>query len=516
MYIASDCERIHIPFDDFDLEIGNSNTVLSSFQYSEAKARLTLRETELWMLGALALREKCSPRKQQVVETSALVLAQINRYKIALAPWKLLPPELMQIIFNYTQRSPLVLFPPQGEQSPVLLCLVCKAWRELAMSTPELWSSVNVRLFSCHSMSVLKRQRQIESLFVVLRNWFTKAKGIPLNLKLTQGLGEWETQFIKSAIVPFLPRLQNLKLLVLENTFNELFRLPPGSMDSIVCLTVRADLTVPSRTDRDQRDSLNPFGSSPRLTELDVTLNSHSIIDPQFIAFPWENLKSLRIGNNMYLETFMEVAQRCKNLEEIDAIIVCRGGSCSFDTVNLPNLHTMSLSIVRVISFRPLDFPLYAPRLRVLNLSGNVEGLFNTKVAYQALLLRFGCKIESFAYGPIRSSPVLDGEIIIEATPSLKSLRLPRRYTLSPQFLSKMKDGEVGQSMERLYFNDIADISPILDFLEMQMSKVYPDPTSKIKYVELDSREVRYMQFSARIEALKRGGILIANPDIEQ
>ncbi|KAF9560983.1 hypothetical protein CPC08DRAFT_707704 [Agrocybe pediades] len=501
-------ENLYLPFDNLDLEVGKTNGALPLSDTLRVKARLTSRESELRTLYDLSQSENSPLKKEQLRQASNIVDAQITKYKIALAPWKLLPLELLQIIFNYTLHSPHVTLPPRISGTPVLICLVCKAWQTLALSTPELWSSVYVSLTRCRDPNISRRRKQVERSLKIIKNWFTLAKGGPLHLDLVQGPDEWKTAYIERMVVPYLPRLKTLRLSVTPNTFDLFFKVPAGTMDSIVNLSVAADVVIfPSRTTKGTRGTLNPFGLSPQLTHLTLRLQPSNIIDPQYVAFPWTNLKILHIDNNMYLETFMEIAGMCGQLEELHTKIVCRGGPGVVKQVNLPNLHTMSLSIVRVLSLHPLDFPVNAPKLRMLCLTGNVEGLFNTKAAYQALLRCFGCNLEEFSYKEIRHFSVLSGETIIEATPSLRKLSMPPKYTLSRDFLQRINDGEVGQSLEELEFIDLPDVEPILDFLERQVSM--QKSTSNVRQVVIYCEDSWRLRYTSRIEALRKAGIEI-------
>ncbi|TFK52183.1 hypothetical protein OE88DRAFT_1807139 [Heliocybe sulcata] len=79
----------------------------------------------------------CSPRLSQsspaFMETCTSLLSPI---------WKL-PPELLGRIFWFTLPTADYVY-MRKDSSPLLISQVCQFWREVALSTPELWSSISL------------------------------------------------------------------------------------------------------------------------------------------------------------------------------------------------------------------------------------------------------------------------------------------------------------------------------------------------------------------------------------
>ncbi|KAJ7509846.1 hypothetical protein B0H11DRAFT_1680427, partial [Mycena galericulata] len=68
----------------------------------------------------------------------AFFSAQIQSYKIALAPYKILPPEVLAIIFVNCVGTPIIL-PPSSREPALALAGTCKSWRNIILSIPNLW-----------------------------------------------------------------------------------------------------------------------------------------------------------------------------------------------------------------------------------------------------------------------------------------------------------------------------------------------------------------------------------------
>ncbi|KAG5716081.1 hypothetical protein E4T56_gene10810, partial [Termitomyces sp. T112] len=61
------------------------------------------------------------------------------------APIYQLPAEVLGLVFIYTL-DPLCdrrQYPPEVNEPPIVLCGVCRQWRDVAISMPMLWSAFN-------------------------------------------------------------------------------------------------------------------------------------------------------------------------------------------------------------------------------------------------------------------------------------------------------------------------------------------------------------------------------------
>ncbi|KAF8216828.1 hypothetical protein K438DRAFT_1543592, partial [Mycena galopus ATCC 62051] len=68
----------------------------------------------------------------------ALISAQIQSYRIALAPHKKLPPEVLAIIFVNCVGTPIIL-PPSPKEPALALAGTCRSWRSIILNVPNLW-----------------------------------------------------------------------------------------------------------------------------------------------------------------------------------------------------------------------------------------------------------------------------------------------------------------------------------------------------------------------------------------
>ncbi|KAJ7704604.1 hypothetical protein B0H17DRAFT_1193807 [Mycena rosella] len=105
-----------------------------------------------------------------------------------------LPNEIMSEIFVhflpvYPYRSPLI-----GPRSPALLAQICRKWRDIALSTPELWRAVKLTLY---------KKRRFEQQLHLLESYLERSGSCPLSIELWSNFSDldpptWELPFLRT------------------------------------------------------------------------------------------------------------------------------------------------------------------------------------------------------------------------------------------------------------------------------------------------------------------------------
>ncbi|KAJ3564916.1 hypothetical protein NP233_g7982 [Leucocoprinus birnbaumii] len=80
-------------------------------------------------------------RVQTMLQRRRRLSFSLEIYKGVLAPISRIPNEILQEIFRHTLPSTFVR--PSTRHSPLLLTMICRKWRSIALSTPSLWSSIS-------------------------------------------------------------------------------------------------------------------------------------------------------------------------------------------------------------------------------------------------------------------------------------------------------------------------------------------------------------------------------------
>ncbi|KAF9442804.1 hypothetical protein P691DRAFT_630050, partial [Macrolepiota fuliginosa MF-IS2] len=120
----------NIPFSSLN-DIIPSDVDARRIKTSLTHATLELKQLESNITQTQRRLESLCARRDEMVD-------QTERYRIALAPYKRLPPEILREIFVACLPETVHL-PPRTDEAPLVLTRVCASWRILALDTQELW-----------------------------------------------------------------------------------------------------------------------------------------------------------------------------------------------------------------------------------------------------------------------------------------------------------------------------------------------------------------------------------------
>ena len=122
-------------------------------------------------------------KNQEIQERRRTVRTQMNANH---DPFVLkLPPEVSSHIFLLSMgaRDTYVSQRGAGLPTPFLLGAVCRGWRQLARSTPRLWTTLGLKNFDTTNPS-LKRTGALPQL---IADWLERSGGLPLTLHISSG-----------------------------------------------------------------------------------------------------------------------------------------------------------------------------------------------------------------------------------------------------------------------------------------------------------------------------------------
>ncbi|KAF9459869.1 hypothetical protein BDZ94DRAFT_1134033, partial [Collybia nuda] len=88
-------------------------------------------------IGLLKLKiRELEAEMKSTEESRSQNRSQLRHLKAILSPMRRVPPEVLAKIFYFCLKPPIV---PQISAAPLLLCRICKKWRDVALKSPELW-----------------------------------------------------------------------------------------------------------------------------------------------------------------------------------------------------------------------------------------------------------------------------------------------------------------------------------------------------------------------------------------
>ncbi|KAJ7809824.1 hypothetical protein B0H14DRAFT_2865150 [Mycena olivaceomarginata] len=269
---------------------------------------------------------------------------------------------------------------PSPDAPPLSLAQICRHWREIAISSSELWASVDMDGFFSDGTGHKKE---------LLQMWFARAKGRPLSVTI-RSPNHGVPPSIMSLVLSVCERLHSLELDLPHQDFLLL------DQHSITFPRLRR-LVIFHRHGPSDYDPLHIFQNAPALSELGLEAHSGLISD----LYPM--LTNIDLGSTTF-NTVLDVLHQYPRLLQLTAHIT--DGSLPRNVA--PDLHGSSLH----------SFTL--PHLRRLELDNN------RLLTLLPFLARSSCALEHLRlplYGD--ETELVDG---FQAVQSLKSLSIDVPY----------------------------------------------------------------------------------------
>ena len=333
--------------------IGKSNKILSRLQRTRVFDLLKVSESETHNLDTEI--SQVHEHLSSLVTKRARCRAHTKKLRIAIAPHKYLPPELLAEVFLHClHHGPLdgrlgILRPsPRPLPAPWVLGHVCSRWRQIALGEKRLWNSIYYEGNS---------QRHV----LLLKEAFRRSGQSTLQLEARESGAKLYKPFLREVIRPELRRITSLFLDIAETTFSNFLMLPSGLVDELECVKIQlchghGYLSPPPAT---------VFQMAPRLQRVTIPLlASHSVLD---LALPWDQLTYLALTHgNIELTDSFKVLSLCTNLCECHlSPLPDIKPSPVFPppSIQLPHLRKLGLNMSREPLYGDFFRPLVIPKL---------------------------------------------------------------------------------------------------------------------------------------------------------
>ncbi|KAJ7693882.1 hypothetical protein B0H17DRAFT_1058552 [Mycena rosella] len=188
-----------------------------------------------------------------------------------------LPPEISSEIFLHCIPSTRRLDVVNIDEAPLLLMRACSAWREIAVSTPALWSTLDINfaknLPPHHSSEIVD-------------TWLSRARLCPLSVTI---ISPW---FGISDLVPFLESLRRhpggMRSLELNLILEDYKRMAKHRMSFPLLQNLTIRLT---QNENPGSICVGTFDNVPMLHELLM-----DFLSPSFIILPWQQITKFTAG----------------------------------------------------------------------------------------------------------------------------------------------------------------------------------------------------------------------------
>ncbi|KIM90429.1 hypothetical protein PILCRDRAFT_183135, partial [Piloderma croceum F 1598] len=253
---------------DYVPSSSEANVIRSTL--SQVQCNISLLDHESGRLQAML--DRVSHNRETLLKFSA-------EHQALLSPVRCLPPEVLAEIFYYCSPENWIDDNPHDKRATMLSSHVCRMWRQVALSTPRLWSSLSFEIWTAN----------YESSLSLAKSWLSRTGGCPLKLRILCFDRSRNLQFLVDTILPLCHRWQNLYIVVLFAEIDDFV----AAIGHVPCLET-LDLSV-----LDSPDILTTRPPPVRIFEAAAKLHGVCLSDeitPHGVQLPWDQLTKFRVG----------------------------------------------------------------------------------------------------------------------------------------------------------------------------------------------------------------------------
>ncbi|RDB19126.1 hypothetical protein Hypma_014240 [Hypsizygus marmoreus] len=207
-----------------EFDAGESNSVtLSDTEARIARQLLADAERHLKMLD-IQIAELCRQREHNA--------ARLERLRVAVAPHKRLPVEILSHIFGISsgQRA-LEIPPPDPPQShpPWTLRHVCSGWRHIVLSDHRIWNRISLNFEIGTRLSETDQVRKIQRSERILSTILPESGTISMSFRIT-GSSTRVQKAIQTFVKPYSGRIVELSIGLPGNEFPSFLGMLPNEV----------------------------------------------------------------------------------------------------------------------------------------------------------------------------------------------------------------------------------------------------------------------------------------------
>jgi hypothetical protein len=330
-------------------------------------------------------------------------IRQVQKYRAALSHARLLPPEIVSMIFMFCHDRPTIRH---------TLCQICSTWRNIATSTHSLWTDVSI------SMDRSKFGNQMSLLQVICE----RSGPLPLSIELTSGHHLSENQNPITTLTPYLPRVHRLSLAISRDCFHSLSALSAVRLPllEIFCLNVGLPIKYRSSVAVIRTEPISLLENAHCLYNMDIT---GLIGDLGLLRFP-SQLTRLSMASKITSDHCLDVLLQYPNLESLSRVVLAEDPlkDPHRGVLLLPRLGNLVLKSCQDRNLTDIFDHLTLPSLTNLDLMFAYLATW-PHLSFISLLTRSSCNLLTLTFRYVEMSPL---ELLecLRALPSLVYLHL--------------------------------------------------------------------------------------------
>ena len=369
-----------------------------------------------------------------------------RRGKIALAPFKKLPLEIVRDVFLHASWSTIEIPFPIGESArrrrlmptQVVLAQVCSAWRRIAFSIPRLWNVVSIGRMKDHTRTIASEL-------------LSRARGSAITLT---GHQPFSSKTLDALIMP--NQFKSLQIMLSPEQvpqFQQLFSEACANLESLsLHMSQRREIFV----------TVNP-DKYPRLKYLSLDA-FNGFINLQTSVIPWHQLTTLKLYT--VHSSQLDVLRQCTPLTNLEIQVkwvginnvgeICLRRLLNF--VLWTSAHVLP-SLLRIFNF---------PNLEKFKANNLIHPFTDIK---ELMLQHFNFRrLRVLDISELRMIDNIDIRAILSCASCLESLSLPGLMITDENTMNQIAEGRLGPSVRCIDFTgDKRTWDQILEFVETRL-----------------------------------------------
>ncbi|KAF8637514.1 hypothetical protein AX17_002779 [Amanita inopinata Kibby_2008] len=385
------------------------------------------------------------------------IVANIGRYKAAIAPHNKLPEDIIRHVFHLLT-SELVMFPlhrfalRKGHivvEPLFVISHVCSGWRRVALNMPELWRGVQISYLEPKHLHPLQE-------------WLSRAGSLLISVTIRDRL--------RPALHDFL-RLYRCRDLVLRLSPPEVATLHPEALEYVENLNLiicgKSRGVVPVVFTHEQ---------FPRLKSLKLSMTRGLKSGPTAgvkLDIRLNKLQSLDLASTpLSLIPCWSVLRQCGSLIECKVCLDSSDDSgdntslsnSSVEVIVLPQLRLLEISFDNNMGVDTFLDPLILPSLNTLKIERGI--ICWTAASYERMTERtnFG-KLHELSICNCTSG-TLDAGLLLKNAPCLRAIEIPPFAEINGETLVGLSTGQLGRSLHSFVLRGDHALEPLLSMVE--------------------------------------------------
>jgi hypothetical protein len=215
-------------------------------------------------------------------------------------PIRRLPPELLTEIFLHCLPQ---FVQPHPNKAPLLLTQICSWWRCVCISSPQIWSSLELVYKVCETTSNLHDSKRNTEALVDL--WLSRSGDCPLSLSLQEDASLVKHIQCLLNSDTMTRRLQCLKVVIPRRTYTAF--LPETRYPRLLTLELN---TPHGLSEANLKDTSSVFSNSPELRSF-LWTNNH--FTSSLITVQWSSLSLLHLTTAISIQNCLGVLEASTN-----------------------------------------------------------------------------------------------------------------------------------------------------------------------------------------------------------